>query len=248
VNTCLNVQKRAFTPESRDSQDEVLMKIANTMMTFGAVTLLSISVVAAQSQQSQPQQSQPKQSPPQSQSKSRTESSQTGPAVKPSPDVKAKAMDPKPGPGAQKKDDASAIGKGKASHPVTDAYVYWVEEIDVDADGKPEVTDIALDNKTKTVYLANERTFSCANGASADGEVLMAVYGKGNTLGKPAGSGWFVAELDAGECGVATSGLYGCKFDANGNATQCGVAELDDQDVTITPAPRGKGPAGDSKK
>jgi hypothetical protein len=232
------------------------MKNVNTVMTFGAVTLLSISasVVAAQSQQSQPQQSQkpqsqqPQSQQPQSQSRSRTDAQQTGPAVKVGPDVKSKAMNPKPGPSAQKKEDATAIGKGKATHATTSDYLSWAEEIDVDDDGSAEVTDVALDNKTKTIYLANDRKFSCANGGTADGEVLMALYGKGNTLGKPAGSGWFVAELDAGECGVPTAGLYGCKFDANGNPTQCGAAEVEEADVVLTPVPRGKGPGGESKK
>jgi hypothetical protein len=211
------------------------MKIANTMMTFGALTLLSISVVAAQQSQPQPQ------------TRSRTDTSQSGPAVKVAPDAKAKAMNPKPGPSAQKKDDATSIGKGAATHATTPDYVSWAEEIDVDGDGQPEVTDVALDNKTKTIYMANDKTFACANGGTADGEILMAFYGKGNTLGKPVGSGWLVAELDAGECGVPAAGLYGCKFDANGNATQCGAAVVEEADVVITPR-QGKGPGGDSKK
>ena len=209
------------------------MKIANTMMTFGAVMLLSISVVAAQSQSQQ--------------SRSRTDTVQSGPVVKPSPSVKAKVMDPKPGPSATKKDDATSIGKGAASLATTPDYLNWAEEIDVDGDGQAEVTDVALDRKTKVLYFANDRSVACANGGTADGSVLMALYGKGNTSGKPVGSGWFVAELDAGECAVPTAGLYGCRFDANGNATQCGAVIFEQDGVTITPS-NGKGPAGASKK
>src|SRR3989304_5747215 len=32
-----------------------------------------------------------------------------------------------------------------------------------------------------------------------------------------------------GECGAEEAGLWGCKFDANGNATACGVAVLDEK-------------------
>jgi len=92
----------------------------------------------------------------------------------------------------------------------------------------------------KVMYLSRERTFACANGGTADGSVLMVVYGKGNTLGKPAGSGWYVAELDEGECGVKSAGLYGCKFDASGTATECGAAAINEEtdEVVIVAASR----------
>jgi hypothetical protein len=44
--------------------------------------------------------------------------------------------------------------------------------------------------------------------------------------------------LDEGECHAKEAGLYGCKFDANGNATACGVATVDEKndDVVIVEA------------
>ena len=68
----------------------------------------------------------------------------------------------------------------------------------------------------------------------------MVVYGKDNKLDKPTGSGWWVAELDAGECGVHEAGLYGCRFDPNGTNADCGSATIQDErdDVQIVPLPQ----------
>jgi hypothetical protein len=135
------------------------------------------------------------------------------------------------------------VGKGKAvlnnsSRASTD-YINWAEDIDISGSGNITTTDIAWDTKKKILYLSKNQTFSCRNGRTADGDVLMAVYGRGNTLGKPVGSGWFVADLDAGECSVPSAGLYGCRFDANGNPTECGVAIIQEEDVVIRPVPKG---------
>jgi hypothetical protein len=137
------------------------------------------------------------------------------------------------------------VGKGKASvsnpsHSASD-YVDWAEEIDFTGNGNAQVTDVAYDTKHNVVYFSKDQSFTCKNGATGDGQVLMAVYGKGNTLGKPPGSGWFVAELDQDECAVPSAGLYGCRFDANGNPTECGVVVVQEDDVAITPVPKSKG-------
>jgi hypothetical protein len=157
-----------------------------------------------------------------------------------------------PAPAAKKSASFSGIGKGNATisgssagHATTD-YVAWAEDVDWDGNGSPITTDVALDNKHKVLYLSRERSFGCMNGGTADGEVLMAVYGKGNSLGRPIGSGWFVADLQAGECAVPTAGLYGCRFDASGNPTECGAATIQEEadDVVITQVTAGP-PAGD---
>ena len=58
----------------------------------------------------------------------------------------------------------------------------------------------------------------------------------GNGRKKPAGSGFWLADLDKGECGAqggatyaAGNAMWGCKFDAQGNETACGVAMLDEK-------------------
>ncbi len=166
------------------------------------------------------------------------------PDLKVSDAVKTRAANAKPGPKAQKKPVPESFGAGKASvaikgHPGGVDHSFWTEEIDLDGSGTPVLVDTAWDNRHKVLYLSKERTFGCANGQRADGSSLMVVYGKGNTLNKPVGSGWWVAELDAGECGVHEAGTYGCRFDASGLNTDCGSAtvQAEADDVQIVPLP-----------
>lgn len=166
------------------------------------------------------------------------------PNVKVTPAVKEKAEAPKPGPNGTKKAVADTLGKGKASiivkgHPGGVQHSFWSEQLDVDGSGNPVQVDEVWDNRHKVLYVSNDRSFGCGNGQSAGGSTLMAVYGKGNTLHRPTGSGWWVTELDAGACGVPDAGLYGCKFDGDGNNTDCGSGTVQSEadDVVIVPLP-----------
>ena len=40
--------------------------------------------------------------------------------------------------------------------------------------------------------------------------------------------------LDVGECAAQAAGLWGCRFDAQGNETECGMATLDEKTDTLT--------------
>ncbi len=173
------------------------------------------------------------------------------PTIKVTPPVQAKAAAPKPGPTAKKKPVTDTFGKGKAAvalkgHPGGPAHSFWAEQLDVDGSGNPVLVDEAWDNHHKVLYISNDRTFGCGNGQSATGSTLMAVYGKGNTLKRAAGSGWWVTELDAGACGVQDAGLYGCHFDGTGANTDCGVATVQSEadDVVIVPLPNASGSSG----
>jgi hypothetical protein len=53
------------------------------------------------------------------------------------------------------------------------------------------------------------------------GSILIALYAKGNP-GKPVGSGWYLVNLNAGQCAAKEAGTFGCKFDASGNLTEKG--------------------------
>jgi hypothetical protein len=191
-----------------------------------------------------------------------TTQQQPAPPPKPAPSVpnikvtqaaQDKAATPKPGPKATKQEVADTFGKGKASvaikgHPGGVQHSFWVEEVDVDGSGNPVQVDEAWDNHHKVLYLSRERSFTCGNGQSATGSTLMAIYGKGNTLKKTPGSGWWVAELDAGACGVQEAGVYGCRFDAAGNNTECGEETIQSEadDVTIVPLPGGRSASSNS--
>lgn len=166
------------------------------------------------------------------------------PQVKVSPAIQAKAELGKPGPKATKKATADAFGNGRAAitvkgHPGGVHHSFWAEELDVDGSGQPVTVDEAWDNQHKVLYISKDRQFTCGDGQTADGSTLMAVYGKGNTLHKPAGSGWWVAELDQGECSVESAGIYGCRFEPDGTNHDCGTATMQSEqdDVVIVPLP-----------
>ena len=71
--------------------------------------------------------------------------------------------------------------------------------------------------------------FGCKNGGTATAELLIGINAAGNPRKRPAGSGFWVASLDKGECGAQAAGMWGCKFDASGAETACGVAVLDEK-------------------
>ena len=171
------------------------------------------------------------------------------PNIKVTPPVQAKAKAPKPGPNAKKQPDTEAFGKGKASVHLKGGphqRSFWAEQLDVDSSGSPVLVDEAWDNQNKVYYVSNDRTFTCGDGQTATGSTLMAIYAKGNRRKQPVGSGWWVTELHKGDCAVARDDIYGCRFDAAGNNSDCGEAKIiqtDTGDVTITPLPQ----SGDSQ-
>lgn len=165
------------------------------------------------------------------------------PNIKVTPPVQAKAAAPKPGPQATKKSDTEAFGKGRATvHFKKGPHQrsFWAEQLDVDNSGNPVLVDEAWDNHAKVLYISNDRTFTCGNGESASGSTLMAIYAKGNPRKRPAGSGWWVSELNAGDCGTPRDGLYGCRFDAAGNNSDCGEATMqaDPDEIILVPLPK----------
>jgi hypothetical protein len=104
-------------------------------------------------------------------------------------------------------------------------------------------TTVVLDSWHKIRYFHGTRAFNCKGGTKANGELLVAVYDAGNTLGKPVGSGWYTVNLKPGVCGVSQNGLYGCKFDIAGRLTECGAAAFREveQGIVITRASVGPG-------
>ncbi len=144
--------------------------------------------------------------------------------------VKDKANAPAPPASAKQ---VKSIGKGKVSASTAnspdDTDSMWVEKIDVDGDGNVDEASLLWDDEDKVLYIYKEGTFTCANGGTGAGGMLIAVYGKGNSHNKPAGSGWWAAEVDKSECAAQAAGVYGCTFDATGRSTACGVAAVDDK-------------------
>jgi hypothetical protein len=116
----------------------------------------------------------------------------------------------------------------------------WTEQIDADGNGQVDQATLTWDAKDRVLFSSTAGTFTCRNGAPGSGELLIAVNGAGNTWGRPAGSGFWLASLDKGQCGAQADALWGCKFDKSGNATACGAARLnqENQDLVIVTATR----------
>lgn len=159
--------------------------------------------------------------------------SAAGVAVKPKTAI-AKAKSPSPAADASQK---TTIGKGKAAvntaNPDDEGDSFWVESIDIDEDGNVEEVDVLYDDEDKMLFLFADGDFTCEDGKTGEGALLVAVNQDGNSRGQLAGSGWYIVEVDAQECQAEVEGLYGCKFDADGTVTACGLVTIDEKNDDI---------------
>ena len=140
--------------------------------------------------------------------------------------LKAKANSPAPPTTAKNANQRTSIGKGKTAVKASSPSSFWTEEIDIDDDGAVEASDFLYDAQRGILYTYREDDFACQNGKPESGSILAAVYAKGNQAGKPVGSGWYVVGVNAGQCAYQQAGTFGCKFDMNGNPTECGAATI----------------------
>jgi hypothetical protein len=161
---------------------------------------------------------------------------QSAPTVKTGSVLKAKAASPAPSDTAKNKSQKTTIGKGKAAAKASAPSSYWTEEVDLHDDGSVETTEFLYDAQRGIVYAYGVDDFACANDKPEKGSILEAVYAAGNQAGKPVGSGYYVVSLNAGQCAAKKAGAYGCKFDADGNPTECGVIAVNDVTGEVTVA------------
>jgi hypothetical protein len=160
-----------------------------------------------------------------------------GPDVKVNPAAVVRASQPPPATASQ----TTTAGHGNLSvntaNSPTDSDPTWIESIDVDLDGSAEAAEYTYDDDDKVTYIFANVSFPCINGnGTFKGGMLTAVYGLNNTWGKAPGAGWYVTELNAGQCAAAAKALWGCRFDATGARTECGWATIqaDKDDIIIT--------------
>jgi hypothetical protein len=153
----------------------------------------------------------------------------TAPKVNVGPAVAAKANSPGPSATAKNQSQKSSIGTGKTSVNSSTPASFWTDQVDIDDDGTVEDNQFLWDAQRSVLYTYREDDFRCANGNPETGKILMAIYAKGNQAGRPVGSGWYVVGLNAGQCGMAKQGTFGCKFDGSGNYTECGAAVVNDK-------------------
>lgn len=159
----------------------------------------------------------------------------------PGPDIQQRYQSPTPRANATKQGKQAVIGSGNASIDTGDAKnVFWNEPLDLGGAGVVVNTDLLWDASSKILYAFAQTTLRCTHGKPVNGNLLIGIYGKKNFLGKPPGAGWWVAELQQGECQAPQAGIYGCKFGPSGQALACGRAELDPRvnDMAIVEAMR----------
>ena len=142
---------------------------------------------------------------------------------------KARAMTPAPPVDAKHKAMKNTLGEGRVTVTTPGPSTYWEEH---NAMGQiiqgVVTTSFLFDQKAGILYAYRNGDFAC-NNSNMSGNVLEAVYTQGNPGGQPVGSGWYIAELNAGQCGAAKDGIFGCKFNAEGQKTACGVATKNPQ-------------------
>src|SRR5262249_24761334 len=151
---------------------------------------------------------------------------QTAPKVKVGTQLTAKAATPAPGAKAKNTTQKTSVGKGATSVKASQTSSFWTEELDVDDDGTVEDSQYLYDAKRGVLYTYREDDFACPNGNPESGSIIMALYAKGNLANQPVGSGWYLVNLNTGQCAAKKAGTFGCKFDADGNATVCGAATV----------------------
>lgn len=160
--------------------------------------------------------------------------------VKVSGNLISKAQSVKPPATAKQK---KSTGKGQTAfstaNPKEDGDSMWVEQFDLNNDGATEETEFLFDDEDKVLYAYGKVACDCAGGGRSKGGLLYAIYCKDNPRNKPAGSGWWVAALDVGECGAKAATLFGSKFDAKGQTTASGIVVLDaENDDIIVAVPK----------
>ena len=128
--------------------------------------------------------------------------------------------------------------KVSTANSATDDDSFWVEKLDVDGDGDVEDANLVWDDEDGILFSYTVGAFGCRNGGTATAELLIGINAAGNPRKRPTGSGFWLADLDKGECGAQAAAMWGCKFDASGAETACGVATLDEKtdDLVIVTA------------
>jgi hypothetical protein len=135
--------------------------------------------------------------------------------------------------------DGTLIGEG--GHELdtmdgeNDVDSMWKESIPVEREGGADEVTLIYDDEDGILFAYAVDIFDCLSGdGTADAAILMGIHDDGNPAGMPEGSGWYIVELDAGECAAEAKMLWGCEFDADGNETACGVATVDKAAGTVT--------------
>jgi len=162
-----------------------------------------------------------------------TPGSQPPVMIKVGPAVAAKAVNPTPTASAQNQGQKTGIGTGAASVKASGPSAYWTDLVDLEGNGVEQDNQFLFDKQRGILYTYRQDNYQCADGTQQNGNVLMGIYTQGNTGGRPAGSGWYVVAVKAGQCGEKKAGLFGCRFDGSGQPTTCGMVKVKEESGEI---------------
>jgi hypothetical protein len=99
--------------------------------------------------------------------------------------------------------------------------------LDIDSSGTPEKVNFLWDATNKVMYAFTQDPVALEGGSMADKGLLIAQYGEANTAKREMGSGvWvYATERDTTATGEVRGKLFGCRFDKDGNTTECGTGD-----------------------
>jgi len=122
---------------------------------------------------------------------------------------------------------ANTVGGGALDVVVTGQGTSWFEMVDIDSNGTQEKVNFLWDVTNRVMYAFTHDPVKLDDGSMADKGLLVAQYGEGNPEKRPFGSGvWMYATaLDTTATGDAAGTLFGCRFDKDGNETECGTGK-----------------------
>ncbi len=117
-----------------------------------------------------------------------------------------------------------ALGEGALGvRPTADA-VSWFEMLDIDSSGSHEKVGFMWDATNKVMYAYTYDPVTLDDGAIADKGLVVAQFGEGNGMNRPYGSGFwaYATTRDTTDYRETEGTLFGCRFDATGEETECG--------------------------
>jgi hypothetical protein len=117
-----------------------------------------------------------------------------------------------------------ALGEGALGVRATPEAVAWYETVDIDSNGTPEKVGFMWEATGKVMYAYTYDPITLDDGTIADKGLVVAQFGEGNTMNRPMGTGFwaYATARDTMSYREVEGTLYGCRFDASGDETECG--------------------------
>jgi hypothetical protein len=148
-------------------------------------------------------------------------------------------LDRHPGPDAKKD---FVLGDSLLGFRATPNALAWFEMVDIDSNGTPEKVGFMWDGINKVVYAYTHDPVTLDDGTTAANGLVVAQFGEGNKMDRPMGSGFwaYATARDTVSYRQVEGSLYGCRFDAAGEETDCGPGTWSRENNNFTVSTRVK--------